>query len=213
MKDVLHNDGQKSIERKTEQGCAKRKHHQGAHALAMSYELDSFLHAGQNALLRFGRDEFAMDHEQRSDYGEVGKAIQRETPRGTECGVCDSADRRAQDSCQVELNRIHCDRVGEIVWSYQSRQESGIGRSPERLAQAHDERECKDVPDLDNVSEEQRSQQKGARHLYVLRGKEHLSAVETICEYTTEQGKDHDRKLAQKKVQTEIKGIFGQIVD
>src|SRR5215469_10124244 len=69
------------------------------------------------------------------------------------------------------------------------------------------------MPDSDHMTDEQNRQEKCTCHLDVLRREEHFSAIQTICEDTTKQRKNYDRKLAKKQVQTEIEGIFGQIID
>ena len=49
--------------------------------------------------------------------------------------------------------------------------------------------------------DEQKCQQEGACHLYVLRGEQHLSPVQAIGEDSAEQRKHHDGKLAQEEIQ------------
>ena len=56
-------------------------------------------------------------------------------------------------------------------------------------------------------------QQEGACHLDVLRGEQHLSPVQAIREDPAKERKHNDGKLSQEKIQTQIEGIFGQIVD
>ena len=56
-------------------------------------------------------------------------------------------------------------------------------------------------------------QQEGACHLYVLRGEQHLSPVQAIRKDPAKERKHNDGKLSQEEIQTQVEGIFGEIVD
>ncbi len=66
---------------------------------------------------------------------------------------------------------------------------------------------------LDYMGKEQERQQKGACHLDVLGGEQHLSPVQAIRKDPAEERKHDDGKLSQEEIQTQIEGVFGEIVD
>ena len=56
-------------------------------------------------------------------------------------------------------------------------------------------------------------EQEGADHLDVLRGEQHLAAVEAVGEDSAEEGEHHDGELAEEEVEAEVEGVLGEVVD
>src|ERR1700733_2505456 len=63
------------------------------------------------------------------------------------------------------------------------------------------------------MSGEQCCQYKRAEHLDVLRVEQHLFPVQTVGKDTTDERKKHDRQLPHEEIQTQVKGIFGEVVE
>ena len=103
-----------------------------------------------------------------------------------ECRVCEPSKRWTENTRQVELNRVHGDRIREVLAFYQRGQQRGIGWPAKRLSTADDEGERKDHRNkghpLQGVGGEQAGQNERARHLDVLRIEQHLSAIHAIRE-------------------------------
>jgi hypothetical protein len=60
---------------------------------------------------------------------------------------------------------------------------------------------------------EKKRQQKSTCHLDVLGGEQHFSSVQAISENAAEQRKHDNGQLPQEEIQTQIEGVFGEIVD
>ena len=101
--------------------------------------IDSPVRAGLKLMFRL---------QQRNDHGDERQRVQAETPRRADVFQRQSAQHRADDAGQIELDGIERDGVGQIFLFDQAGDQRGIGRAAERLRGADDERRKQDVPDL-----------------------------------------------------------------
>ena len=83
------------------------------------------------------------------------------TRRGAELVERDAGEHGPDDARQVELDRVHGDRVLQVLAVHQRRDQGLVGRSPERLCEPHGERKGQDDPDLDGVRQDEARQQEG----------------------------------------------------
>ena len=59
----------------------------------------------------------------------------------------------------------------------------------------------------------QNCQHKGANHLNVLRGKQHLFPVKPIGKHAAHKRKEHEWKLAKEEIKPKVEGVFGEVVN
>jgi hypothetical protein len=62
------------------------------------------------------------------------------------------------------------------------------------------------------MGKEQGGEHKSADHLNILGAKQHLSAVQAIGKYASHERKENDGQLAAEQVQSQVKGILGEVV-
>ncbi len=118
-------------------------------------------------------------------------------------------DQRSDHAREIELNRVERDRVGQVLFRNERRNQRLIGRPAERLRDAGDERERQDQPDADGAGEDERRQREGRRHLHALRHEQQMAAVAAIGDDAADEREEQDRDLADERIEAEEKGRGG----
>jgi hypothetical protein len=62
------------------------------------------------------------------------------------------------------------------------------------------------------MGKEQSREHKSADHLNILGAKQHLSTVQAIGKYASHERKENNWQLAEEQVQSQVKGILGEVV-
>ena len=85
---------------------------------------------------------------------------------------------------------------------------------PKDCANAHDQRQAQNVPDMHHARKYQRGEHECSAHLDVLRHQQHFAAIMTVGDYAAQQRQEYDRDLPQKTVQAqEERRVIGEVVD
>ena len=114
VEDNLNDHWQKARERKAEQGCKESQEDECRETFALAYEAYPLSHALQNGFFRFLRNEPYLNHHEGCDDCKVGYPIHCEAPGCPESGIGSATKCRSQDSGEVELDRVHRDRIGQV---------------------------------------------------------------------------------------------------
>ena len=88
-----------------------------------------------------------------------------------------------------------------------------VGRTAKGLRETGDEREAKDMPDVDQTSRHQNGEQPGAGHLHVLGAEQNLPALHAVGDHAADQGEQKDGKAAEKLIQRQQERRVAQPVD
>ncbi len=121
--------------------------------------------------------------------------------------------RRSNGHRQVELDRVQRNGIGNVFSIDQSWNQRLIGRCAKSLGQSGDERKTEDLPDMHHPGRYQDSEQRRARHLYVLRDEENLPPLRPVSHNAAHQREEEDGNASEELIQRKQKGRMAQPVD
>jgi hypothetical protein len=95
--------------------------------------------------------------------------------------------RRTHHDCYVELDGIQGDGVGHVVLLDEGGNQRLVGGTSEGLRETGNEREAKNVPDVDMARRHENGEDAGCRHLDILRAEQNFSALHAIGDHAADQ--------------------------
>ncbi len=155
-----------------------------------------------------GGNKLHMDHEQRNNHRQVRNSIQRKTPCGPKRRVGEAADHWAQYARQVELDGVHGNRIRRSLPS------TSVGAVPNRpvrqtTARSPPGRRARRYTTLVMCAckRERPERTRTSSGCTATRA----ASWSDPCDLRRprQRARQHDRQLTKKKIQAQVKRIFG----
>ncbi len=142
--------------------------------------------------------------QQRHDHGEKRQTVEPEACGDAERGKCRTCDKRSDHAREIELNRVQRDRIGQMLFVDEQREQRLVSWTAERLRHPCDDRQREDMPDADDVPVDERGQGECGRHLDVLRHQQELPPVASIRDDAADQREEQDGGFTEERIEPEI---------
>jgi hypothetical protein len=213
MEDVFDEYWDVSAHGHGEEGHAEGEEDERFHGGLPAREIDSLFEAGEDGFRGLGWQEARRNHAERNDGREERKSVESEAPGFAELGKGLSGERGADGNGKIELDGVQGDGVRHVFAFDERGDERLIGGSSEGLGKTGDERETKNLPDLNVVGGDQNGEDGGRGHLQILRTEKDSTALEAVGDDSADEGEEEDRDSAEELVESEKECRMAEPVD
>ena len=176
------------------------------------------LHAARAHVERDDQDQEPEQGKQREaiNNARAGQLARRNTARKhphQRQRVEDAAERRAGGVGELEDGPAPCDRVDEMLFRNQMRDQRGAGRPGERPSRADEKKHAVNGEHAPRARQRERQQAAGAKHLERIADQDHHAPIEAVGHVTGGQQKEQPGKKQRQAGVAQVQRAMGHGVN